>query len=77
MAKNDRAAAGETAPNRVVYYSPEGREYPVNDNTLSAVERTMLLARGYTTDKPAEAASDRAGEGTVSNGGPLSGAVTE
>ena len=79
MAKSNRAETGETAPNTVVYYSPTGGEYPVNEDTLSAAERTNLAAWGYSTTKPEvdpdvaeQVASNDAGAGAA---GPLSGAA--
>jgi hypothetical protein len=72
--QSDRQAAGETAPKMVTYYAPDGGEYPVNEDTLSAVERTQLRAWGYSTEKPDAAEAEAAGT-PIPDGGPLSGAA--
>jgi hypothetical protein len=60
---------GESGQNTEVWYAPDGGEYPVDADNLSAVERTQLVAQGYSTTKP----SDPAPVVEVPQGGPLGG----
>ena len=69
-----RQDTGETAPNVVTYYAPNGAEYPVNEDTLSAVERTELRAWGYSKDKPDPDVA-AANATPIPDAGPLSGAA--
>lgn len=71
---SSRQEAGETAPNLVTYYAPDGSEYEVNEDTLSNVERTNLRSWGYSTEKP-ETADAEAAAVPIPDGGPLSGAA--
>lgn len=60
----------------VVYYAPDGGEYPVNEDTLTEVERVQLRSWGYSTEKPS-AEDAEAASVPVPDGGPLSGAVAD
>ena len=55
----------------VIYYAPDGSEYPVNGETLSEVEKINLRSQGYSTEKP----SDPLPPAPEPTPGPLSGAV--
>ena len=72
--QSERQAAGETAPNLVTYYAPDGSEYEVNEDTLTAVETVNLRSWGYSKEKPS-AETVEANQVEVPQGGPLSGAA--
>jgi hypothetical protein len=57
----------------VIYYAPDGSEYPVNGETLTAVEKVNLASMGYSTEKPAD---PRPVAPPPPPAGPLSGATT-
>jgi hypothetical protein len=57
----------------VIYYAPDGSEYPVNGETLTAVEKVNLESMGYSTEKPAD---PRPVAPPAAPPGPLSGAVS-
>jgi len=56
----------------VTFYAPDGSEYPVNGDTLTAVERVNLESRGYSTERPSD---PRPVAEPAAPPGPLSGAV--
>lgn len=57
----------------IVYYAPDGSEYPVNRDTLSAVEKVNLRSLGYSTEKPKD---PEPSVNPIPDAGPLSGAVS-
>lgn len=65
-------ARRESTQGTVVYYAPDGREYPVNGDTLSEVEKVNLESQGYSTTKPKD--PEPVGN-PIPDAGPLSGAV--
>jgi hypothetical protein len=64
-------ARKEDTPDTVVYYAPDGSEYPVTGG-VSAVEATNLRSRGYSTEKPSDPEPTAP---PIPDAGPLSGAV--
>jgi hypothetical protein len=67
-----RESSGTGGDPTVIYYAPDGSEYPVNGETLTAVEKTNLASQGYSTQKPA----DPLPPPPEPTPGPLSGAVS-
>jgi hypothetical protein len=65
-------ARKDSGDSTVIYYAPDGSEYPVNGDTLSAVERVNLESNGYSTEKPRD---PRPVAEPPPPAGPLSGAV--
>jgi hypothetical protein len=58
----------------VIYYAPDGSEYPVNGDTLTEVEKTNLRSQGYSTEKPKD---PQPVAPPPAPPGPLSGATSE
>jgi hypothetical protein len=69
MARKQESSSDE---NTVVYYAPDGSEYPVNGDTISEVEKVNLRAQGYSTEKPSD---PQPAVNPIPDAGPLSGAV--
>ena len=66
-------ARKDSSDSTVIFYAPDGSEYPVNGDTLSAVERVNLESSGYSTEKPKD---PQPVAPPPPPAGPLSGATT-
>lgn len=52
--------SGTSESSTTIYYAPDGREYPLNEDTATPAEKVNLRAWGYSTTKPDTADAEAA-----------------